>query len=211
MTDQDVRPEFRESLRVWFRDQLSERAPRAPLAPPAEDLGVDLLGQPPRPRPNRLLRVAAAVGAVGGLVAVFTIGLPDRRDEPGPAMPRIDVASRLDGICQRLHTSTAVLPWGAGSADVEAVVDPLVAALTVIAADLADLADLDVDLDQARQLLAGIHGRVADLPELAIADDVLAFDDAVTNVDLLLVAWGREMTTLGAQSCASVPTLRERS
>ena len=216
--------ELRARLRDWFVEELSVTDPDVPVAsPPSAAIHVS---SPVRTRSGwwSLGGYAAVVAAVvAGLVVLSqrdvervplevpppltladggTVSVP-----PSPA--QVDVGSLLTAACADLHDAAERLPLGADAAEVERVAAGILAAL-----DRTDIllsgAQGNVSVDEIRDLVAELHSRVADLPSVATTADRGTLDQTVANVDLLILAVGRQMGQAGGAGCADLTTLRER-
>lgn len=211
--------ELRDRLRDWFVEELSVTDPDVPVAIPPPSIE---LSSPVPERGNRWL-----LGACAAIVAAVVTGLvvlgqrdveraplvsppadPGLVTVPPPSSP-VDVGSRLTAVCAELHDAADRLPLGADAAEVERVAAGIMAALDRTDILLSE-AQEHASVDAIRELVAELRSRVADLPTVATSADRDALDQTVANVDLLMLAVGRQIEQSGGEGCTDLPTMRER-
>lgn len=221
MTHDDLipRPEFAGALRDRFVDELCRPDARIGTAvPPREVTDIASSGPTRRPADRRwrplVSSAALIVGLVAGLVVLST------RDAPGadeiPAATQISTPepaplARLDEICASYGGDPLSLPLGADEATIEATATALSTRLRSADRQLSAISDATgVDASDARRLLGEALDATDQLTVAAATGDRAVIDRAVSNVDLIVIAWAREMRDLtGSSECDAVPTLRE--
>ena len=218
----DTRPrsEFAASLRAWFVEemQLPEHADECDTNEPAAvDQPLIDLNQDDQARRTRrgwllLAQAAAAVVVVAGLWWVT-----DRSSEPAipvsePALPTtigtdpIDPSSVARRACEGFRAGASELALGASS---DEVIDAATEVRTRLITAAARLDEQPAALAESRRLADEALDATDRL--IAVADqDRPTVDSAVRNLDLLVTAWSRELSSVANDStCDDLPTLRE--
>lgn len=216
-----VPAELRDRLRDWFVDELSVTDPDVPVASPPS---AATAAASPERRRWRLGAYAAMVAAVVAGLVVLTQRDVERVPSAFPTRPiladqgtvsfppspaHVELGSLLAAACADLDDAVERLPLGAGSTEVEWVAAGILAALDQTDTSLSATAG-DASLGAIRELVAELRSRVADLPSVATGEDRDTLDQAVANVDLLMLAVGRRMEQAGGAGCADVATMRDR-
>lgn len=204
------RPEFRDELRDWFVEAMSsdDVADAQPRPNRVRTIGSVADDDPGADTGRRsitwLAATAAAVVMLVGVVA-FRAGAPDT--EPVRSVPAPPATATLVAACTAMGGPVAPLPLGASPDDIVDAADHsaqrLSAALLIVAGDDATAAS------SARSLLERGLVTAERLRRLADADDRVATDEAIAQLDQLVIAWAKEMRSLGANSCHAVRLLRE--
>lgn len=206
------RREFADPLRDWFVAELADAdvhpGTPMPAIPAHEPMQFD---EPDRPRRGvrNLLSAAVVFGVVAG--ALFLVVRDDDHDDAGSSTPSVvdDPGPRFRQVCERFAVGAGSLPLGAGPVEIMAAVDDLRVRLDAARSTIEDLVETSgVDATKQLRLIDDAIGRAELLGELA--DGMRSeIDEAVTNFDLLLLAWGQSMDDLAGEGCSAPPTLRE--
>lgn len=207
------RREFTEPLRDWFVAELTDaetlrdttHGPVTPVHEPMEFGEPD----PPRRGVRILLNAAVVFGLLTG--ALFLLVRDDDRGDVGSSTSAVvdDPTSGFRDVCDRFASGPDRLPLGAGPAEIMTAVDDLRVRLDEARSGIEDLAARSgVDATNQLRLIDEAVARTDLLGDLAdgARNEI---DEAVTNLDLLLVAWGQAMDELAGEGCSSPPTLRE--
>jgi hypothetical protein len=226
------RPEFASELRRWFVAELEHPVERprdvdstaVELVPsvPAEDPG-------PVARPRRWVLVVNAAAIVAAFVSVAVVSSrePETMSDPAAntareqlerapattAAPKpLDPALAVTAVCGNYARDAADLPFGAPADAVRSTADDVGIRLEVASADLAEIAVADAPTgerlaDSLRLLVEAIDA--ADrLVAIARTGDRGPIDEAVLNLDLIVLAITRQLEPIGGEACI-LPTLRE--
>jgi hypothetical protein len=214
--DTEPRPDFRESLREWFVEEMrrpnsDENRPRnelASLAPTRLDLrDEDRLRRTPR-KWLLLAEVAAVIGVVAGLW--WASNRPAEPTIP-PAVASVPIADADPSIvvqraCRDFRTEVSDLALGASADEVVWAASDVRARLVAASAQLDELPQA---FAEPRRLVAEAIDAADRLVTIA-GEGRTSVDSAVRNLDLIIVAWGRELASIANdEACVSLPTLRE--
>jgi hypothetical protein len=218
MSDTEPRDEFAAALRDWFVDEMQrpladgddvEREPAIPANLVPSDPARE------RRAPARRTWLFFANVAAGLLVVIVGLAwLGPWTDEPdeSPAAtvpaPEDDPAVVVADVCERLRAEAVTLPIGASADEVERAATDLRLRLEQASAWLDAVASPTAGLDEARRLADEAIAATERLVDVADAERA-SVDTAVTNVDLIVVAWGRELADVAGDVCFDLPTLRE--
>ncbi len=216
--DTEPREEFAAALREWFVDEVGRfdtdrrDAASAPMDQTDLELERPVSDQYRRSRPLMTLANAVAVLVViVGLwwLATWVEEVPAdppvataavQEDEPDP----VEVAGR---VCEEFRIGAPRLVLGAAGGQVEKAAVDVRLRLVAAAASLDEEGPVPV-LVEARRLLDEAIDAADRL--LAVADeDRQSVDASVRNLDLIVVAWGRELAAVAGEACDDLPTLRE--
>jgi hypothetical protein len=213
--DTEPRPEFSASLREWFVEEMRlpvrhESDPRAEPARPERAM-LDLRDDdPPRRTPRRWLLLAQAAAVIGVVAGLWWVsGRPDERTVPAVAsVPAQDAdpSSVARSVCADFRVEVSDLALGASADEVVRVASDVRARLVAASARLDGL---PLVLSEPRRLVAEAIDAADRLAAVA-GEDRVSVDAAVRNLDLIVVAWGRELENIANDEvCVSLPTLRE--
>ncbi len=215
---EDIRPRtaFAEALGDWFVEEMSEQRPgRSVSAPPVRsDVEATLDDPAPGRRPRaRWLLIANAALVVGAIVAAIVFVA---RPDPAPpsdttSLPEPGViARRVADACDRFAIDSVELPLGAQRNQVMLVAGSLTGRLSSAREDIRRFGfDLGVDVAEPVRLLDEAIASASVLESAGESGTREEIDQAVLNVDLLVLAWGRSMDGLAGSGSCSPPTLRE--
>lgn len=215
--DTQPRAEFAESLRAWFVAEMQRPEHEGgddtgePTAP--DHTLVDLGGDDRARRTSRSWLLLAQAAAVFCVVA----GLWWASNGPtGPAIPasapatpaaiESDPSAVARRACEEFRVGASDLALGASADEIVQAASDLRARLTAAAARLDEL---PAALAESRRLAAEAIDATDRL--LAVADqDRATVDSAVRNLDLIVAAWSRELSSVADDdACDGLPTLRE--
>ncbi|MEM9041759.1 MAG: hypothetical protein AAGD33_17860 [Actinomycetota bacterium] len=216
-SDTDPRPEFVAALREWFVDEVGRPASegsgleRELTVDTAlvRDGRTDVRSERERRRWVLFANAAAVIGVVVGLGWLATRGSEPVTNPPAESLPTpvVDPVAVATGVCAQFRVGAAELALGASADEVERAASNVRTRL-VRAQELLDDAVTGGDLDEARRLAGEGIGAADRL--LAVADaDRQSIDSAVGSLDLIIVAWSRELADLDGDQCPDLPTLRE--
>jgi len=208
--DPTPRSEFADPLREWFVNELRHPVGSldAPRAPPPRPMQFDT---PEPSSPHRrwwaLQAAAIVVVLVAGLVLLAT-----RTVDAPPAAPGSSVvppAEALAALCADYGLAAPSLALDASPDEVAAAATDVERRLGAAQARLTAAATDGVDLGDQRRLLAEALDAAGRLRTIAATGERAAIDEAVRNLDLLVLAWGRSLSTIAGPACTGLPTLRE--
>lgn len=217
--DRHPRPAFAETLGDWFVEEMSQpRSVSVVTGRQARSDGLDLVSVDDAPdtdrRPRRWwLPLANAALVIGALVAAVVVGLrpdpappSDTASLPDPAV----VAERVRAVCEDFGAEAERLALGADGTVVSIAADELGGRLVAAREQLTRIgSDLRVDVGEQLRLLNEAIASAEALLTAAPSASRDEIDQAVLNVDLLVVAWGRAMDDLAGPGTCSPSTLRE--
>jgi hypothetical protein len=230
--DETPRPEFARELRRWFVAELERPGDRGREVDSAvvELVPAEAAGDPgPVARPRRWVLVLNAAAIIAALVSVVVVAGrerdgtsetstsaapehvdPARATTAAPKPP--DPTLAITAVCQDYALDAAELPLGAPADAVRSAADDVGVRLGVARADLAEIADADDPtgerLAESRRLLLEAIDAADRLVVIARTGDRGTIDEAVLNLDLIVLAITRQLEPIGGRACI-LPTLRE--
>lgn len=230
--DETPRPEFASELRRWFVAELERTGDRGRDGDSTvvELVPADAAGDPgPVARPQRWVLVVNAAAIIAALVSVVVVTGRERDATSDPATsaapeqvdparattaaPKpLDPALAITAVCQDYALDAAELPFGAPADAVRSAADDVGVRLGVARADLAEIADADAPtgerLAESLRLLVEAIDAADRLVAIARTGDRGPIDEAVLNLDLIVLAITRQLEPIGGGAC-TLPTLRE--
>jgi hypothetical protein len=215
----DTQPnaEFAASLRAWFVAEMQRPEHEDgdhTVEPTAPDLTlVDPDGDDRARRTPRgwllLAQAAAAFGVVAGLW--WASSRPSEPPIPAsapvtPATIASDPSAVAHRACEEFRTGASDLALGASPDEIVRAASDLRTRLTAAAARLDEPPDALADSRRLAAEAIDATGRL-----IAVADqDRATVDSAVRNLDLIVTAWSRELSSVAEDdACDGLPTLRE--
>lgn len=212
--DTEPRAEFAAALREWFVDEVGRGAEGDVDGTDAPRSTVSLDDRPAAPRTRmagRWLLIANAAAVIGLVVVLAWLGARQGGDapseEPVVTAPEADARSVAVDVCDAFRVGAIGLPLGASRPEVERAAADVGRRLGSASTSLDAVASVD-DVDEARRL-AGEAIEAADRLGLVADGDRSSIDAAASSVDLIIVAWERELAALAGDVCLGLPTLRE--